>query len=382
MPFTNGVFANVAGATNAAAGQLIQSLVWNNIHADYSTALNMLMGQLINTPSQRNLAWMNGGFEIWQRGAGSSASIAVAASTIAYTADRWYIATDANEASTISAQAGLVDESALCARVQRNAAQTGIGVIRFSYPLDSDEIAALRGNFVTLSFRTRSGATFSPTSGTLSIDLFTGTGAVGKRNATPYTNEANPIDTSVNLTTTSVLVQATSSIIVPVATTQAEIQFSWTPVGTAGATDYFEVDDLQIEAQLSPNTWTPTSYNRLDLPTMLAGCKRHYQKSFLYGVAPAAGGGLENAITVRTTASLALGTFWILAPELRTDPTIQTFGPTTATSSAWLGVASGSLIAASINLTQADAKGIFVFQGTLPGTAGLFSIHLQADAGI
>lgn len=382
MPFTNGVFANVTGATNAAAGQVIQSLVWNNIHADYSTALNMLMGQLINTPSQPNLAWMNGGFEVWQRGAGSSASIAVAASTVAYTADRWYLATDTNQASVVAAQSGLVDESLLCARVQRTAGQTGVGIMRFAYPLDSDEIAALRGNFVTLSFRIRAGANFSPLNGTVSIDLFTGTGAVGKRNATPYTNEANPIHMAGNTDDVTFLVQTTSSIIVPITSTQAEIQFSWTPVGTAGADDYFEIDDLQLEAQLSPNTWTPTSYSRLDFPTMLDGCKRHYQNSFLYGVAPVAGAGLENAITVRTTTSLSLGMFWLLAPELRTDPTFQTFGPTTATSSAWLGVASGSLIAASFNATQANSKGIFVFQGTLPGTAGLFAIHLQADAGI
>jgi hypothetical protein len=382
MPFTNGVFANVAGATNAVAGQIIQSLVWNNIHSDYSTALNMLMGQLINTPSQRNLAWMNGGFEVWQRGAGGSASIALAASTVAYTADRWYLATDTNEASTVSAQAGLVDESNLCARVQRNAAQTGLGVMRFAYPLDTDEIIAMRGNLLTLSFRARSGASFSPTSGTLEIDLYVGTGAVAKRNATPYTNETNPINASVNLTTSTALIAASSSVVIPTTTTQAEIQLSWTPVGVAGASDYFEIDDLQLEAQLSPNTWTPTSYDRLDFPSMLAGCKRHYQKSYLYTVAPAAGGGLENAITVRTTASLALGMFWVLAPELRTDPSVLMYNPTTATSSAWLGVGSSSLITASIIATQVNTKGVFVFMSTLNGQAGSYSIHLDADAGI
>lgn len=382
MPFTNGVFANVSGATSAAAGQVIQSAVWNAIHADYSTALNMLMGQLINTPSQRNLAWMNGGFEIWQRGAGGSASIALAASTTAYTADRWYLATDANEASVVSAQTGLVDESLLCARVQRNAAQTGVGVMRFAYPLDSDEIAALRGNFVTLSFRARSGALFSPANGTIEIDLYVGTGAVAKRNSTPYTSETNPINASANLTTNTALISATSSVIIPTTTTQAEIQISWTPVGTAGATDYFEIDDVQIEAQLSPNTWTPTSYDRLDFPSMLAGCKRHYQKSFLYTVAPAAGGGLENAITVRTTASLALGMFWVMAPELRTDPVVNTYNPVTATSSAWLGINGTSLITASILATQVNTKGIFVFMGTLNASLGLYSIHADADAGI
>lgn len=42
MPFTNGVFANVAGASSAAAGQIVQSATWNAIHEDYSDALNEL----------------------------------------------------------------------------------------------------------------------------------------------------------------------------------------------------------------------------------------------------------------------------------------------------------------------------------------------------
>ena len=238
MPFTNGVFANVVGATTAVAGDIIQSAVWNNIHGDYSTALNMLMGQMITSPSNRNIAWMNGGMEIWQRGSGATASIAVAASTTAYTSDRWYINTDTNEASTVSAQAGLVDESLLCARVQRNAAQTGTGGMTFGYPLDTDEILRMRGNIVNVSFRIRAGADWSPANGTISATLRVGTGAVAKV-VSGFTNPTDPLTVSANLTTSTVLVQASGSAIVPLTATQAELFFFWVPVGTAGAADYF-----------------------------------------------------------------------------------------------------------------------------------------------
>ena len=47
-----------------------------------------------NPLSFRNVLRANGGLEVWQRGAGASASIAAAASTTAYAADRWYIKTE------------------------------------------------------------------------------------------------------------------------------------------------------------------------------------------------------------------------------------------------------------------------------------------------
>lgn len=378
MPFTSGVFANVAGASSAAAGQIIQSAVWNNIHTDYSTAFNQLMGQLLASPSNRNIAWMNGGFEIWQRDAGSSASIAVAASTTAYTADRWYIATDANEASVVAAQTGLSDESQLCARIQRNAAQTGTNTTRFAYPLDTDEIIPCRGNIISLIFRVRAGANWSPTSGTLNILVYAGTGAVGKRSGTPYTGETSVISSSVNLTTTTALVSVTSAVVVPTTTTQMEIQFNWAPTGTAGAADYFEIDDLQLEPNLSANTWTPTNYDRIPFSQMLQGCKRHYQKSFPYAVSATYGASASSAISMvpNTFGNM----FWIMCPELRTSPSVLTLSPVTATSSAWINVGVSASTTASI---IAGSRGIAIYTAVSVATTGSLNlIHAVASAGI
>ena len=118
MPFSNFTFTNVSGATTAAPGQTVQSAVWNNIHTDYATALTMLMSQLGTTPTNKNVCWMNGGFEVWQHGAGSASSIALAASTTLYTADRWYYTTGVNQASVVAAVTGLTDQSQLGGRVR------------------------------------------------------------------------------------------------------------------------------------------------------------------------------------------------------------------------------------------------------------------------
>lgn len=390
MPFTNGTFANVAGASNAAAGQIVQSAVWNSIHTDYSSALTQLMQQLINSVSNRNICWMNGGFEIWQRGAGSSADISVGAGATAYTADRWYLTTGANQASTVSAQTGLVSASNLAARIRRTAAQTGVGVMIFGYPLDTDEIIRMRGNKVTLSFLVQAGATWSPASGTLTAALYVGTGAVAKRGG-GFTGETTVLSVATNLTAggAAVSVSATSGAVLPATSTQAEIQFTWTPVGTAGATDDFTVDDVQIECNLTATTWTPTDYDRLDVPTMLEGCKRHFTKTFPYSTSPAAGGGFANSESVIAWSASRVNLYWRYPVELRSNPVISKMHPTTATSSNFLilssitGTVTNSLstIIDTANNTNAT-KGIMVYSATASAAETAFFIHLAADAGI
>lgn len=382
MPFTSGVFVNVFGATSAASGQIIQSAVWNNIHADYSAAFNQVMSQFLATSTNRNICWMNGGFEIWQRGAGSSASIPVAASTTLYTADRWYLTTGANQASVVSAQPGLIDESNLCGRIQKNSGQTGTTLLTFGYPLDTDELYRLRSNFATVSFRVRAGANWSPTSGTLTCALYVGTGAVTKRGA-GFTGETTIFTIATNLTPggAAILIVGAAGVAIPINVTQGEIQFTWTPVGTAGAADYFEIDDLELDANISTN-FTQTSYDRLSFPEMLSGCKRHYQKSFLYSTVPAAGGGNSNELRrMHGGAGTRGALFWILPVEMRRHPDFNSYHPTTATSSNWLNVTGGTAAVATVATAAGDSKGVLVLHSSLNADQ-VVSIHMDAGAEI
>lgn len=385
MPFTNSTFANVSGASNAAAGQIVQSAVWNNIHTDYSTAFTQLMSQLVATISSRNICWMNGGFEVWQRGAGSSASIAVGATTTAYTADRWYLTTGANQISTVSAQTGLADASQLSARVQRNSGQTGTTAMTFGYPLDTDEIVRMRGSKVTLSFLAATGANWSPTNGTLVATLYVGTGAVAKRGG-GFSSETTVLSISTNIAagSSATSISGTSSAVVPTTSTQAEIQFTWTPTGTAGANDYFQVDNLQIENNLTSTTWTPMNFDRIPFETCLAGCKKHYQKTFLYDTAPASGGGIDNALSYLISPAAATITLWWQLPvEMRSDPTFSKFHPVTATGSNWYSFTTSATVSAIIQASIGSTKGALLFSTTASGVAeNTYLLHAQADAGI
>lgn len=234
-------------------------------------------------PGARNLAGRNGGLEIWQRGAGGSASIAVAASTTAYTADGWALKTGANQASVVDQVAGIATGSRFAARVRRNSGQTGTGTMSFEFPLTADEIAAAQSSKVTLSMVLKAGANWSPTSGNLTIELRTGTGSPAKRSAGAYTGDAADIAQTQAITTTATRYSYTSAAALGAAVTQASIYLTWTPTGTAGAADDFTIDDVQLEVASAAS-----SFERRSFEAELAACEFHYEKTYDYATAPGA----------------------------------------------------------------------------------------------
>lgn len=279
-------------------------------------------------PSLRNVI-DNGGFEIWQR----SSIVSVAASTTAYTCDRWYLTTNANQASTVSnvGSGPLHNRSRFSVNVQRNNGQTGVGGMIFAYPLTTDECIRLRGSKVSLSFLAAGGGNWSPSSGTVTYNLYFGTGAEGKRGA-GFTSESNPISGTVNLTAggATQAVSVTSASTVSTSVTQGEIRFTWTPVGTAGTFDALLLDNLQLET-----ADTPTEFEYRPFAHDLELCQRHYCKTFPYATAPAQNAGIANAISsqdLNAAGSAAYGptVFWQFPVQMRVTPTITTYNPSAA----------------------------------------------------
>lgn len=387
MPFSGSVFTLPNGATTAAAGQIVQSAVWNAIFSDIQTGFTQVMSQLVSMPTGRNLLGDNGGMEIWQRGAGSSASIAVAASNALYTADRWYLSTGANQAYVVSATTGLTNPSTLAATIQRTAGQTGTGVVIYGYPLDTPEINYARGAKVTLSFVVKAGANWSPTSGTLSYQVVVGTGTPVK-NTVGYTSQSTVLTGGVNLTPggANTFVSVSSTIVVPITTHQMEVAFFWLPVGTAGTTDAVIIDDVQLEIDYSTATWTPTNFDRQPFDLSLYNCKRHYKKTFDYGVTPAQTGGLLNAIVATSQGNIRFGSQWRYDDnELRVSPTgsVVTYNPQGASAN-WQDITAAASLAATIDTASVsnNTKAIYVFGATAAATDHQIAIHITASAGI
>jgi hypothetical protein len=265
-------WASIAGSTIASEAQAEAGTDNTTVMSPLRTAQSFIG----NVLTFKNLVGRNGALQVWQRGT----SVSVAASTTAYTADGWYLKTGANQGFTVSQGGTLVNGIQFNATVQRNNGQTGTSTVYFAIPLDTDEIYRMRGNALVLSFYTATGANWSPTSGTLTYNLYVGTGAVGKRNSVAFTGETNPITGSVNLATGASAARTISAIsaAVGVSITQAELQFSFTPSGTAGAADSVSIAAVQLEVVPAGIAAVVPVFEKTDYEWDLHRCQRFYER--------------------------------------------------------------------------------------------------------
>ena len=221
-------------------------------------------------------AVINGGFDIWQRGT----SISVAGNSVAYTADRWTYAAGVNVATTISRQ--LTNDTTnlpniqYCARVQRNAGQTGTAQSPFQQTIETVNAIPYAGKTVTVSFYARAGANYSPTGNNLNLYLLSGTGTDQSRASSGFTGETYPINNQ-NFTLTTTWQRFTATGTVPTNSSELSIWINNTPTGTAGTNDYFEVTGVQLEIG---SVATPFSRAGGTLSGELAACQRYYYRGY------------------------------------------------------------------------------------------------------
>lgn len=388
-----GVSASPSDLTVAQTSALLGATEAQSEAGAVTTVLNTPAGAAQYAVSNvqtgfKNILARNGGFEVWQgvpsvaSSAGSSANIAQAASTVSYTADGWYLATGANEAFHVSAQAGLTNRSLLSAQVQRDSGQTGTAAVVFGYPLDSDESALTRGQCMALSFNVATGANWSPTSGTLNYNVYVGTGAVAKRNATPYTNETNPITGSVNLSQGQAATQVISTVSSAFTNTtiQAEIQFSFSPTGTASTNDWVQLDNVQLEPVPCGIAAVKPTFEYLPMQTMLAMNQRFFYKTFPYATAPVQAGGVAGAYCVNAASADGGGSI-ALPTRMRSIPSVTSFNPATLFNT-WRNVSAAADVAVTANLNSVNGDQ-YVWLSFSAGTANNETcIQFTADSRI
>jgi hypothetical protein len=227
---------------------------------------------LINPYTAGKNAVINGAMNVWQRGT----SISLAASTAGYTSDRWQVIPGAGSASTISRQS-TNDTTNLpfiqyCARVQRNAGQTGATQQAMYQSFESATSTQFVGRAITLSFYARAGANFSPTSGTLNAAIYSGTGTDQNIGVGGYTGSVTVASGASNLTTTWTRYTMTGTV--GATATELSAYFYWTTVGTAGANDYVEITGVQLEIG---STATPFQTASGTIGGELALCQRYYE---------------------------------------------------------------------------------------------------------
>jgi hypothetical protein len=222
------------------------------------------------TPSASNPV-LNSAMQNWQRGTTVSG-----AGGGAYTADRWFLYAGSN--GTVSRQA-TGDTTNLpniqyAARVGRLVSVSDTTAFPFSQSFESVNSIPFAGKTVTLSFYARKGADYSPASSALGVVLATGTGTDQNYSSAGYTGSATPISQTATLTTT--WQRFTYSATLSASLTELAVSFTYTPVGTAGAADYFEVTGVQIDVgsvALPFRTYAATIQGEL------AACQRYYYRT-------------------------------------------------------------------------------------------------------
>jgi hypothetical protein len=230
-----------------------------------STAIFFATGNINQTlPLSNRNTLINGMFNIWQRG--TSKAMATGAGT-GYLADRWNAVRATFAAGgTVSRQTASLDGFQYCSRVQRDSGNTGTSVIFYFQTLESANCVPLINKTVSYSFYIRAGANLS---GSVVAKLYSGTATdQGNYPENAITGSATVITSTLSLTTS--WQRVTLSGTVGASAAQLFAGFEWTPVGTAGAADYFEITGVQVEAG---SVATPFEFE--DISTTLAKCQRY-----------------------------------------------------------------------------------------------------------
>lgn len=322
---------------------------------------------------------INGDFQIWQRGAGGTASIAI--NTVAYSADRWQAGVLAtSQAITVSQQAGIYTNS-YCCRVQRNNLVATTNNIFLTQPLTISQCFGIAGTTLCMSFQARRGTNYSAGSNVLGLAMITGTGTSDKSwTATVYTGSATPAFSPSSCTLGTTFLSYSALVAVGTGITQLAPYFFYTSVGTAGTNDYFEVTNVKLE-----NALYPTPFNYMSFNDQLEGCLTFYNKSFTYSVAPAnnaSTGGKERAFQTISASGTSYAPMIFYPKSMRASPTIVIYNPF-ANNSQITNSSKGTDFTGSAASTNNTCEKAALISGTLPGgsaTGDICTYHFSADA--
>lgn len=315
----------------------------------------------------------NGDMRVAQRG--TTGAGATAATIAARTGlDRWAVNRGSNAAGLTWTQTVKNSNSQRNGlRIQRNSGNTATNTCQTYQQIESVDAVRLQSKIITLSFTAKCGANYSAAGNSLSVGVNTGTVADENGMASLFTGNASPISTTVTLTTSDQRFTVTSGSAVGASILEALVQFSYTPVGTAGANDWFEVTDVQLEE--GP---VATPFERIPFQMQLDICQRYFWRdNITNGIN---GGGPVGWWTTGIDCQFPL----LFPVPMRTIPTfnntgsaaVRVFnsagGPLAGTGISLSTVGNGSLnLRAVMNITVAS--------GGTAGNATQFSFSTSSD---
>lgn len=220
------------------------------------------------TPYNMRNRIINGAMDVWQRGT----SFSNMGANTTYTADRWSCYRGSYAANcSVTQVTGLSQNgnNRLALRMQRTSGDTNTSSLYLTQSLESINSRDLAGQQVTLSFWARAGSNFSGSSNYLTSIVVSGTGTDEFLRGA-YTGYTTPINQNVTLTTSFQKFTFTGTL--PSNCNEISVSLGYAPTGTAGANDWFDVMDVQLEQGS-----VATPFERRQYGTELDLCYRYCQ---------------------------------------------------------------------------------------------------------
>jgi hypothetical protein len=262
---------------------------------DTNGTINLLQTSTLSRAAGKNVV-IGGGMDNWQRGT------SIVGSATAYAADRWQ-AYRGTTGSTFSRQS-VNDTTNLptiqyCTRVSRDSGNTSTSNIQYGTSFETVNSIPFAGQTVTLSFYARRGANYSNASNGLVVYLNYGTGT-DQNVISGYTGGVSVIAQTATLTTTWQRFTYTGTV--AATATELGVNFVFTPVGTAGAADYYEITGVQLETGSYATTFSRAGST---ISGELALCQRYYEKLGTVRFDVTSAGDFFNSLPFKVTKRVA-----------------------------------------------------------------------------
>lgn len=229
--------------------------------------------QLIsNIPQNQPIGYsnklINGNFDVWQSGTSFNNTATNAANS--YAADGWqcFRSGFANGYTASRITAGPTG-SRFSLRMQRTAGDTSTQLLEVAQSFESNDVVKLQNNTVNANMQAFASGAFIGATLTLAATFGTGTdGSI----AAGFTGQFGTVSTTITLTGSNQ--QISLPISVPSNATQMGIFAFISPSSTAaGASDYFQISQAQVNDGASPLPFERRNYGQ-----EFAICQRYYQQ--------------------------------------------------------------------------------------------------------
>ena len=316
-------------------------------------------------------AIINGGMDIFQRSSTPTTGISAPGTNAVYALDRWQLyrnTTGSTMSRQVTGDTTNLPQIQYCGRTQRTVSTSSTAAIYNSYTLETTDSIRFAGQVVTFSFYARAGANYSAASSGLVYALRSGTGT-DQNNLDGFTGNTNVVSSTSTLTTTWQRFQGTATV--SSTATQLGILFTFTPVGTAGANDYFEITGVQLELGSIATTFKRSGSGGGTIQQELAACQRYYEENDGNILQSATNGGLANSY----------GTSFTYQVTKRTTPTLTIFSGAdqagTSGSATWYLAGVGTVATAD---QEANQKTFFTLRRTGTATNTLFGYSFTSSA--